>query len=500
AHRQVERRAVVGVDVGQAPDDVDRPGLQPRLGDHDRLVRVRMHRLRPRQGDVGGEVGDQEAGAQQRGHQLDPERVLDQLHEHRIELEQAEDAHVVLVRVDADVAGRRTAPLALLSRPPQPPPHVRAGRRAQHARNDREPLAPQLRLGGGGIDLGDGVSQRHAPREGQLARADKAIATAPLGRRPFFEPRRNVRCARARRLDRRDSGGRRPAPAEVCQFGHCFARTRGQQFHRAVRSVAHPAVEPQAAGLALRPPAIADALHAPADREANGDAVHARAFSTPALARARNGRPYGTMEQAGEHRIAAPRDRVWAALNDPAVLKRCIEGCEALERTGPETLTARVRARVGPVSAVFSGDIALKDLDPPNGYTLEVSAKGGAAGFAKGQARVKLAEDGAATVLAYTAEGSVGGKLAQVGQRLIDAAARKTADDFFNAFARELEEPATPDAAAAGEPGGAATPVPVPTGDVPAAQAATRGGALVWGGLAAVLVIAALVAWWLTAR
>ncbi|HWF78849.1 MAG TPA: carbon monoxide dehydrogenase subunit G [Caulobacteraceae bacterium] len=206
------------------------------------------------------------------------------------------------------------------------------------------------------------------------------------------------------------------------------------------------------------------------------------------------------MEQAGEHRIAAPRDRVWAALNDPAVLKRCIEGCEALERTGPETLTARVRARVGPVSAVFSGDIALKDLDPPNGYTLEVSAKGGAAGFAKGQARVKLAEDGAATVLAYTAEGSVGGKLAQVGQRLIDAAARKTADDFFNAFARELEEPATPDAAAAGEPGGAATPVPVPTGDVPAAQAATRGGALVWGGLAAVLVIAALVAWWLTAR
>ncbi|HEX3406894.1 MAG TPA: carbon monoxide dehydrogenase subunit G [Caulobacteraceae bacterium] len=203
------------------------------------------------------------------------------------------------------------------------------------------------------------------------------------------------------------------------------------------------------------------------------------------------------MQQAGEHRIAAPRDKVWAALNDPAVLQRCIEGCEALERTGPDKLAARVRARVGPVSAVFAGDIALTDLDPPNGYTLGVSAKGGAAGFAKGQARVRLAEDGAATLLSYTAEGSVGGKLAQVGQRLIDAAARKTADDFFDAFAREVEgPPATPDS----EPGGAPTPMPVPTGDVPAAQAATRGGGLVWGGLAAVLVVAVLVAWWLTAR
>jgi hypothetical protein len=202
------------------------------------------------------------------------------------------------------------------------------------------------------------------------------------------------------------------------------------------------------------------------------------------------------MEQAGEHRIAAARDRVWAALNDPEVLKRCIDGCEALERTGPEALAARVRAKVGPVSAVFSGDIALKDLDPPNGYTLEVSAKGGAAGFAKGVARVKLAEDGAATVLSYTAEGAVGGKLAQVGQRLIDAAARKTADDFFAAFASEVEAPAAP----ADGPGGAPTPMPVPTGDVPAAQAATPAGALVWGSLAAVLVVAALVAWWLTAR
>jgi uncharacterized protein len=205
------------------------------------------------------------------------------------------------------------------------------------------------------------------------------------------------------------------------------------------------------------------------------------------------------MEQAGEHRIAAPRDKVWAALNDPGVLKRCIDGCEELERTGPETLSAKVRARVGPVSAVFSGDIALKDLDPPNGYTLEVSAKGGAAGFAKGQARVKLADDDGLTLLSYAAEGQVGGKLAQVGQRLVDAAARKTADDFFNAFASEVEAPALAQAPVA-EAGANEAPAPVPTGAVPAAHAVSRGGSLVWGGLAAVLVVAALVAWWLTAR
>ena len=204
------------------------------------------------------------------------------------------------------------------------------------------------------------------------------------------------------------------------------------------------------------------------------------------------------MEQAGEHRIAAPRDKVWAALNDPQVLQRCIDGCEALERTGPDTLTAKVRARIGPVSAVFAGDIALKELDPPNGYTLDVSAKGGAAGFAKGQARVTLVEDGGLTVLRYAAEGSVGGKLAQIGQRLVDAAARKTADDFFDAFARELEGPAALAPPQAGPPGVDA-PLAAPTAAAPAAQAASRSGALVWGGVA-LLAAAALLAWWLIAR
>jgi uncharacterized protein len=180
------------------------------------------------------------------------------------------------------------------------------------------------------------------------------------------------------------------------------------------------------------------------------------------------------MEQSGEHRIAAPRARVWDALNDPAVLKRCIDGCEELTLSGDNAYHAVVRARLGPVNAAFAGDVTLSDLDPPNGYTLAVSAKGGAAGFASGTARVTLAADGDATLLRYSAEGKVGGKLAQIGQRLIVAAARKTADDFFEAFAREL----------------------APPGDAAAVSPASRASPLViWGGIAAVVVALALLAW-----
>ena len=163
------------------------------------------------------------------------------------------------------------------------------------------------------------------------------------------------------------------------------------------------------------------------------------------------------MEQSGEYRIAAPRQRVWEALNDPEVLKRCIAGCQELSRTGDDAFHAVVQAKVGPLSAAFTGDVALKDLDPPNGYTLEVSAKAGPAGFARGEAKVALADAGAETVLTYSAEGRVGGKLAQIGQRLIDAAARKTADDFFEAFAREVAPQTAPEEFA---PAGAADAKP----------------------------------------
>jgi carbon monoxide dehydrogenase subunit G len=154
------------------------------------------------------------------------------------------------------------------------------------------------------------------------------------------------------------------------------------------------------------------------------------------------------MQQSGEHRIEAPIDQVWRALNDPEVLARCIDGCESLERIADNAFKAKVRAKVGPVSALFSGDITMTDIDPPHAYTLQASAQGGAAGVGKGVAKVRLSQDGAATVLSYDVEGNVGGKLAQVGQRLIDGAARKMADDFFAAFSAQVSE-ANPDAPAA---------------------------------------------------
>lgn len=156
------------------------------------------------------------------------------------------------------------------------------------------------------------------------------------------------------------------------------------------------------------------------------------------------------MRQTGEQQIAAPIAVVWRALNDPEVLARCIEGCESLERTGDDAFQARVRAKVGPVSAVFGAEIAITDAQPPHAYTLTGSVKGGPAGFGKGSARVNLAEADGTTVLRYEVEGSVGGKLAQVGQRLIDATARKMADDFFSAFkAAVASEAVAPDPAPA---------------------------------------------------
>ena len=155
------------------------------------------------------------------------------------------------------------------------------------------------------------------------------------------------------------------------------------------------------------------------------------------------------MRQAGEHRVAADRQTVWAALNDPDVLARCIEGCESMQKVGDDTFVAKVRARVGPVSALFEGEVKLADLDPPNSYRLLVSAKGGAAGFGKGEARVSLEAAGAETLLRYEAEGSVGGKLAQVGQRLIDGVAKKTADDFFARFTEIVGPAPAAEAAAA---------------------------------------------------
>jgi len=141
------------------------------------------------------------------------------------------------------------------------------------------------------------------------------------------------------------------------------------------------------------------------------------------------------MDLSGEYRIPALRERVWAMLNDPDVLRVCIPGCEELEQTADNAFSARVTTKVGPVKATFNGNVTLENLNPPEGYTIAGEGKGGVAGFASGGADVHLAEDGAETVLTYTANAKVGGKLAQLGSRLIDSTARKLADQFFAKFA-----------------------------------------------------------------
>jgi uncharacterized protein len=166
------------------------------------------------------------------------------------------------------------------------------------------------------------------------------------------------------------------------------------------------------------------------------------------------------MEIKGEYTIPAPREKVFAALNDPAVLKACIPGCESLEKVSDTEMNAKVRMRIGPVSASFSGKVTLSDVDPPNGYKITGEGQGGAAGFAKGGAVVALREDAGATVLTYNADAQVGGKIAQVGARLIDGTAKKLADEFFGKFATTVGGP--PAAAAVGG---------VPSGDAASAAA-----------------------------
>src|SRR5450631_4369546 len=144
------------------------------------------------------------------------------------------------------------------------------------------------------------------------------------------------------------------------------------------------------------------------------------------------------MELQGERLIPASVDTTWAALNDPEVLRACIAGCESLERTGDDALTALVALKIGPVSARFKGSLKLTNIQPPNSYTINFDGQGGVAGFGKGSADVALTAEGAQTRLKYAARAQVGGKMAQVGSRLIDAAAGKITEDFFKAFEAHL--------------------------------------------------------------
>ncbi|MEL7253680.1 MAG: carbon monoxide dehydrogenase subunit G [Pseudomonadota bacterium] len=152
------------------------------------------------------------------------------------------------------------------------------------------------------------------------------------------------------------------------------------------------------------------------------------------------------MDMTGEHRIAAPRDVVWAALNDADVLRACIPGCTELDQTSPTELSAVVVQKIGPVKATFKGDVALSNINAPESYTISGEGSGGVAGFAKGGADVALAEDGAETILTYEVRATVGGKLARLGSRLIDSTARKLAAKFFDNFQEHLNN-TQPDAA-----------------------------------------------------
>ena len=195
------------------------------------------------------------------------------------------------------------------------------------------------------------------------------------------------------------------------------------------------------------------------------------------------------MEMSGEYKINASREKVWAGLNDPEILKQSIPGCEEIDQTSDTSFTAQVTAKVGPVKAKFSGAVELTDIDAPNGYRISGEGKGGAAGFAKGGANVKLEEDGDGTLLKYEVDAQVGGKLAQLGARLIDGTAKKMASQFFENFAEAVTD---------GDAGAADAPAEAAPAAAPAAPAASAGqvtamsqvGAGTWiGGL----VVAAIV-------
>jgi carbon monoxide dehydrogenase subunit G len=186
------------------------------------------------------------------------------------------------------------------------------------------------------------------------------------------------------------------------------------------------------------------------------------------------------MQMTGEQRIAAPRERVWEALNDPEVLRRCIPGCQSLEKESPERLRAVAEIKIGPIGARFAGAVTLSDLDPPNGYTITGEGQGGTVGFAKGGAKVRLAPDGAGTLLTYEVEAQVGGRLAQLGGPIIDATAKQMAAKFFQQFGEVVapSAPARPAAeAAAARPAAGPSEAAPPRAAAPAPRAAAPAAA-----------------------
>lgn len=197
------------------------------------------------------------------------------------------------------------------------------------------------------------------------------------------------------------------------------------------------------------------------------------------------------MQMTGEQPIAAPRQKVWEALNDPAVLAQCIPGCQSLDRDGPDRFVAVAEVKIGPIGARFKGNVQLSDIDAPNGYTITGSGNGGIAGSAKGGAKVRLSDaPGGGTLVSYEVEAEVGGRMAQLGGPIIDATAKNLAGKFFAKFGEVVSGGgAAPAAVAAAEP--AAAPVPAVQAAAPvsaAGFAAPSAPAPLWGWVVALVL------------
>jgi carbon monoxide dehydrogenase subunit G len=195
------------------------------------------------------------------------------------------------------------------------------------------------------------------------------------------------------------------------------------------------------------------------------------------------------MEMQGNRALAVTQEQAWTALNDPEVLKTCIPGCDKIESTGENKYAIGMAVKIGPVAARFAGKIALSDVQPPESYTLSFDGQGGAAGFGKGQAQVKLIPKGTGCDLNYSARAQVGGKIAQLGQRLIDGVAKSMAEDFFRRFDEEMQR-RYPQASPQELPAGGTAAVPG------AAPAAAGTGIPVWmWAVAGAVLLAGVVVW-----
>jgi len=193
------------------------------------------------------------------------------------------------------------------------------------------------------------------------------------------------------------------------------------------------------------------------------------------------------MQMQGSRQLSATAEQAWAALNDPEVLKQCIPGCQKFELESDHTYNTAAQIKIGPVSAKFTGKVTLSDIEPPHKYTLNFEAQGGVAGHGKGVSHVTLVENDEGVELQYTVESQIGGKLAQLGQRLIDGAAKSMADDFFKRFEKVLAERTDTDTDSAIESTSQSSP-PAPTPDKP--SAATGVPRWLWIAIAAAVAVA----------